>query len=145
MATLPSFSLKWLFVAVAFVALCVAGLTVQSPLWPGLFRTLNIVLFLASIVGVVYARGPDRAFAGGFAICNGTMLVLLLGPWFSAHIGDYLLAKVIWLTTVPGSGLGTVYSAINVQRAQVGNLTTALLAGYMGGLLARHLYLRRPE
>jgi hypothetical protein len=66
----PRFSLRWLLAATALVALCVAGLTVESQFWLALFRTLNLALFLACIVGVVYARGPERAFAGGFAICN---------------------------------------------------------------------------
>jgi hypothetical protein len=64
------------------------------------------------------------------------MLVFIFGPWFSTNIGNNLLANGIW---------HEYGKPIDYQRAQGGNLITALLAGYMGGLLARHLSSRRPE
>jgi hypothetical protein len=42
---------------------------------------------------------------------------------------------------MPGSG----YPTINEQRAVVGNLVLALVVGYGGGLLAKHLHARWLE
>jgi hypothetical protein len=50
-----------------------------------------LVVLGAAILGVIYGRGPRRAFWLGFAIFGWGYLILGFGPWFHLEIQPHLL------------------------------------------------------
>src|SRR5688500_1127412 len=78
------FSLKWLLVAVAFVAVGLVALLNANELWRHAFETAIILLFLTSVVGGVASSGQSRAFWTGCAVFVGGWFVVATGFFVSS-------------------------------------------------------------
>lgn len=74
---MPTFSLKWLLAAVAFVALACVALLHASPLWGACAYAVALLLMLAAPVCVFYRREARRAFWVGFAVFGWGFFALL--------------------------------------------------------------------
>ena len=62
------FSTRGMLVTVSLVAMCCASMLYPSATWVTMLRFLVAVLFLVSVLGVVYRRGERQAFWLGFAL-----------------------------------------------------------------------------
>jgi hypothetical protein len=92
------FSLRWLFVAVAFVAISVVALLNANLYWAGLARTGLIVFLASAIVGGINSRGEKRAFWFGVAIVGwiyrATAIVNCY--WFASDVLSEQLSRAMW-------------------------------------------------
>ena len=77
-----SFGLRQLFVWTAMIALALVALRGASPIWVAAMMGLALLVLAASILLIVFRRGPQRAFWIGFATFGWLYTVLLAaGLW----------------------------------------------------------------
>jgi hypothetical protein len=69
------FSLRWLLVAVAFIAVSVVVLLNANFYWARGMRSVLILSLSLAIVGGIFSQGKSRAFWSGFAICGWIQFV----------------------------------------------------------------------
>src|SRR5262245_57491251 len=74
-----TFSLKWLLIAVAFVALSVVALLNANSVWQSAFENAALVFLLVAIVGMVASMGESRVFWFGCFLFGATYFVLATG------------------------------------------------------------------
>jgi hypothetical protein len=87
----PHLTMVGLMVVVLIVGLDLAALRSPTGLWASALFTMTSGLLVAAILGIVYRRGPRRAFWLGFALFGWTYLLVSDGPWFSAEVQPVLL------------------------------------------------------
>jgi hypothetical protein len=63
-----SFSIKWLFFGVAYIALSLAALLNANELWRIGCRSAVVLTVLIASAGVLWSRGKARAFYGGYVL-----------------------------------------------------------------------------
>jgi hypothetical protein len=91
------FSLRWLFVAVAFVAISVVALLNANSYWAAITRSALLVVLSLAVVGAVFLDGRARAFWIGFEIV-ALFHFLLSGLLFSTPFAPLLSDEVIaWM------------------------------------------------
>ena len=73
------FSLRWLFVAVAFVAISVVALLNANNLWHAAIWDSALLLLLVAFVGGIWSTGHRRAFCFGYFIFAFTYFVFASG------------------------------------------------------------------
>ncbi len=66
-----TFSLRELFLLVAFVAVACAALKFAGSVWWAVLSAFAGLVFLAAAVTALLERGPRQAFAIGFIVCAG--------------------------------------------------------------------------
>lgn len=92
------FSLRWLLVSVAIVAL-VFGLG-SFPIGQGLLGLLLAIMLqgllpTVAIVTAIYGRGDVKAFAIGAAVCSIPILTAEIGPMNLAGLGIATVSQLI--------------------------------------------------
>lgn len=88
------FSLKWLLVLVAYVAVVCASIVYASTFWIDLVALASIGGFCTAVVGAVYAHGRIRAFFGSFAIAWLIFRVATFSQF--AALADFRSASDRW-------------------------------------------------
>ena len=73
-------SIAMLLVYVALIAVGLAALRVSSRLWANVGFSLAVTLLVAAVAGLIYRRGPRRAFWVGFALFGWPYLLMAFGP-----------------------------------------------------------------
>ncbi len=76
--------------AVLACAVGLAALRDADEKWAGTLALLTWAFLGAALLGVIQARGVDRAGWTGFLVFAGGYSVLAFGPWFSEHVGSTL-------------------------------------------------------
>lgn len=161
------FSLRWLFVAILFIAVSVAALLNANELWRIGYRSGVMLAVLIAAAGALWSSGKTRAFCGGyvlFALAFFTNLFgfqsdfitgnaftaihkrsfepiseTVTGPFYpSQYDGDVL--------TVTRQKNGTLLvSAIRPERTEflgVGHAVSTVALGVIGGYVAVWFYSR---
>jgi hypothetical protein len=133
-------SLRQLFILVAVVALAIVSLKYASTFWEAtIYGVALAVFFIAAIVALV-DRGPRQAFAIG-------LTVILLGyailyhnekPATALHLGMPTNALLMYAYMhYPNLFPSTEHVF------QIAHCWWALVLGYLGGHIARFIYVRR--
>ncbi len=86
-----TFSLKWLFLAMAAVGLPAAALFYPNEFWAELFGTGAVLFVLGSTLAALASRRP---FALGCAVGSGLYLLLVNGG-FSDSVGKYVVTETL--------------------------------------------------
>ncbi|MEQ8835925.1 MAG: hypothetical protein RID07_03890 [Lacipirellulaceae bacterium] len=123
-----------------FAAVSCAALMKPDTYWAPLLTNLSVAAQLAAVVACIFAEKSTRAFAAGFAICNGFFLVAEFVPWVGKPVVRNMLPYVFWSRDSPLL-VGEFYS----KRAFMGLLVSGFVYGYGGAVLARRLYQRRSD
>jgi hypothetical protein len=155
-----------LFGVVTFVAVGCAALANPSKGWCACVTTSAFAFLLFAAVLAVYGRSANRAFWLGFVLCGGGYVYLQesfddppfayiydVSPDGPASIDTTTLATT-WLLEVlcerklgfwPSEAKTADEQNIRLRFLRIGQSLWALLFGLAGGLVARHLYLRRER
>ena len=83
------FSLRWLFIAILFLAVSAAALLNANEHWAGAARTAIIVLLSLAAVFAYLASGKYRAFWLGFAVVGTAHFASTRFAAFYYHSNDY--------------------------------------------------------
>jgi hypothetical protein len=88
------FSLRWLFIAILFIALCIVTLLNANRTWSAITHSALIISLSLAIVGGIFSTGSRRAFAAGAAIVGSIYFgaVILYPAW---NLGD-VIAKLVY-------------------------------------------------
>lgn len=149
------FSLAGLSGLVLLAGIAAAAARSPSEAWAnGAFSLAVLVLGLASL-RAAFGRGLARDYWRGFTVMGWGYLFLAFGPWSDVHIAPLLLTKTIGellhgrFMGLVEPGTGRVFYRIIPESQlfmfgyqQIGHALTALLAGLIGGSLARRLAAR---
>jgi hypothetical protein len=159
------FSLRWVFVAVAFAAVSAAALTDGAARWSALLALTSVFALLASILGVIHRRGESRSFWIGFAVFGWAYLVLSqeaiglsealpmnvlftdLYPYFRrTALIDPAGPQPAWVQGVEREN-GQVVAVIVTQYDfhRLGHSVCTILFALLGGMLGRWFHATRPE
>jgi hypothetical protein len=76
---MPRFSLKWLLVIVAYLAITVAALLNANRFWRSSLESAAVELVLIALAGVIWSAGERRAFWGGAFLFGAIYLVWATG------------------------------------------------------------------
>ncbi len=168
MPSQPQVKIAGLLGLVLVAGLSVAALKIANDEWAGGITSLSLFLLIASWLGVLFARGPARAFWTGFALLGWSYVVLIHVPILHEAIGRHLLAPRIsgFLDPLihpepvrpPGVATATGFRSVLLMGglAPVSMLDTltpfgqivialeSLLWAWLGGLFARHAFRSRP-
>lgn len=159
-------SLRELLALVAFVAVACAALKFASYIWLTLVASVAFVCFSVAIILAIFQRGPQQAFAIGFAVMGIGYLVLVFYVWEQKEGSQY----VRWYDGALGTTelLELLYGVIAVERParnvgglsagpvmiphpehqtylRVGQTLWSLTLAYLGGRFARFVWQRRAE
>jgi hypothetical protein len=169
------FSLKWLLVAIAFVAVSLVAMLNANELWQNGFRTAVLFSMLFAVIGALWSVGTVRAFWGGYAIVALCYLTRFFGTdWGSGLITTNALSAIHShaftfteekvenypsiqlrgydgdIVGVPASysdGTATILVVRPKQHSfiEVGHAVLSVVLGVMGGIIAAAFYRRRPK
>jgi hypothetical protein len=128
------FSLRWLFLVTAFVAIscaCLVYATQPVYIWLGIAMQAYLVL---SILGAIYAPRDRRAFWGGCAIIgcayfwNGHTVSHIVDP---RHLENLVLDKIYPMVVRETTGRPW-RSDFNMTGEQLATLIAAFTGGFIG-------------
>jgi len=85
-----NFSLKWMLVAMAYLAVAMMGLVRPTDAWLTVVVTLAVIVLLAATATAFGASGKRRAFTSAFAACGWAYLLLT-----SIHSDDDDLSRLL--------------------------------------------------
>jgi len=154
MADMPRFgySLLALFGFVTFTAMGCAALTNPTSAWLAAIVSHGMACILLAPVAAIYSREDTRAFLAGFAIVAWAyqffFLIDTLG-WRDINVNSLLPTSQ--LLEFLGDLEGLDYEHVkkdgeSMQRLlYIGEMLWTILFGFVGGLVARYLYLRRER
>jgi hypothetical protein len=156
------FTLKGLMIAIVMIGVGIAALVRPTKLWAIVLPFLLLTLCLTAILGLVFRRGPKRAFWVGFAVFGWTYFVLILvlswrfdfvnsGVSFPHAFGESLGIVIGFLMIL---GLGETAKIANFfaefaslvtfvdedSRFLVASSIVGLAFAALGGLIARAFY-----
>jgi hypothetical protein len=147
------FSLRWMLVAVAAVAICMAGLFNASYGWLTAFITIAFLVFAMLLLVAIYCPGAKRAFAIGFIVW-GSMYAGIAGLYlrdesYPYHLPTNQLSFFVYqqierqVGSFPSFGGGVpspIYEPEQETFMTIGTLQWTLLIGVIGGLMAQWLW-----
>jgi hypothetical protein len=169
------FSLKWLLIAIALVAVTLVALLNANDLWQVGFRTAALFTALVAIIGAVWSSGTTRAFCGGYVIVALSFLTNFFGAEWAADLITrdalskihrlafaFTEEKIEYLTRelrdsydgdivgVPASnsdGSATILVVRPKQQhfVEVGHAVLSIVLGVVGGIIAVAFYRRQPK
>jgi hypothetical protein len=125
----PHFSIASLLVVIGVVGIALAALRNPSYLWANVTFSVAIAAIVLAIINTIYARGADRAYWLGFALCGGTYLAICSVPGLRDTVNPRLATEVIFdliYTRVapppppPGQQLGGVWNQNQLAAMGVG-------------------------
>ena len=93
----PQFSIAGLALVILIVAVGLAAIRSGSDAWSGAMFSVMAFAMIASLLGVALARGARRVSWVGFATLGWSYLLLIDVPWLYENVGQFLLAKNLWL------------------------------------------------
>jgi hypothetical protein len=167
------FSLKWLLIAVALVAVSVVALLNANNDWRSMVENAALFAILVATAAAVYSAGERRAFCFGFALFGITYFLVLASPSFSdarerlfTSAGFRIIHKqlfhaksdvVLFREPIDGDVInGTalmqpdgINARVMIVRPKlsdfiaVGNALFCIPFGLLGGVIARAFYRRR--
>ena len=76
---MPTFSLRWLLIAVGYIAFGCAALFSASSFWWILTYSLSLTLLFSALLGTIYRVGAKRAFWVGVSIFGWGYILLMVG------------------------------------------------------------------
>jgi hypothetical protein len=165
---MPRFSLKWLLIAVAYIAISVGALLNANRFWRSSLESSAVALVLIALAGVIWSAGERRAFWGGSLLFGAIYLL-----WSTGLFGltqsirfpptdafSYIHRRSFTPTTeIPESpdlsdidysnefvgGVATlqVIRPGNTVFTAVGNAVLAIPFALLGGVIATAFYRRR--
>jgi hypothetical protein len=91
----PRVTLSALMAFVAFLAIALSSLSEPTDLWSKAIFSLAIAACGLALLGMLFRRGPGRAFWAGFFVFGAGYLTLCFGPWFDTHVMPRLLATPV--------------------------------------------------
>lgn len=165
-------SLRQLFFFMAAVALAIVSLKYASVFWQGFIGLLAMLAVFAAVIIGVFERGPRQAFAIGFSIVVLGYALLILAGLRSQLPTSLLLDRLYpailepgWMVTdsgerVPEATAGRIratYTGPSLSPIQpqnyplpdfyypIGHYWWTMILGYVGGALARFIYIRRKQ
>jgi hypothetical protein len=156
-------SLRQLLTFVTAIAFAIASLRSATPWWQGVVGLVLLLSFFAAVLAAIFERGPQQAFAIGFAVVVlGYALMIVNGRTSMGVRGNTLIYEELegagYLPTTVvlgglydllhregGSRVGRPLAGSPSQSdfARTGHAWWALLLGYLGGSFAWHLDERR--
>src|SRR5262245_55223386 len=74
------FTIKWLFLAVAMLALACAGLMYRTMVWAEIIFAISLLLFSSQFIRAVFAKPAERAGNIAFAVVGISYLLLVTSP-----------------------------------------------------------------
>lgn len=156
------FSIKWMLIGIAGVALACAALVSASDLWAAIVYAATLVCLFVAIVGTAFRRGRHRAFWTGFAVFGWGYFLLMgatlenpLGGRASALPTHPLLMKLhdavaketsVSITRRARAVYENEYVRMTNRRprqrefAKVGHLVLLLLFASAGGLVGQYFF-----
>jgi hypothetical protein len=163
------FSLKWLLIAVAFVAVGLVALLQANNVWRVAFENASLFALLVATSAAVYSLGERRAFCFGFVMFGLTYFLfgffsnsrerLLTTTGLRAIHPKLFEAKsdvIPFEEPIDGDVVGTatmlpggVNARVMIVRPRltdfiaVGNAVVCMVFGLLGGVIARAFYRRR--
>jgi hypothetical protein len=157
----PQLTLASLLGVVAVIALGLAGLLSASTFWTTSAATVTLACLLASALGAILLRGPERSFSLGFAVFGLVYLILVNWDWIGGQFGHDLTAglgeaaermipaPVTAATAAPVRGPSLVpFELIQSRQIRVGNfvqigrMSLAMMFAFLGGIIGRSLQSR---
>jgi hypothetical protein len=154
----PRISLAGMLGVVAVIAIGLASLVSATVFWTSAASTVTLAVLLGALVGTMLLRGPERAYAVGFATFGWAYLLLVNWSWIGAQFGHDLtgglgdLAESLFPTepeppsAAPGRAPTTAsltWMEHSLQRnikignfVQIFRLTMTLLFALLGGFVA---------
>jgi len=79
------FSIQYVLIAIACVAVALTALRYASDFWEGVFYFLVVVFLFSTLLGCIYRKGHLRAGWVGAALFGWLFLVMLQTPWFQNY------------------------------------------------------------
>jgi hypothetical protein len=76
---MSSFSIKWLLLVVAYVAVAIAALLNANDYWRNALHAASLLLVLAAILGTIYSVGQRRAFWTGWLVFGAAWFLPVFG------------------------------------------------------------------
>ena len=143
-----SFSLRAMFLVIAWVGLACASLVKPSQVWASVTGFVSLLLLCFAVLGTVYIRGEWRAFWCGFAILGWGHLFLwelMNHTTFNlptAHLTSQV-NELLFPSFAPMSGAQA--QALVEHRTSFAVAAwwhSSLLLGILGGITARWLCVR---
>lgn len=167
------FSLKWLLVAIAFIAVSLVALLNANEWWRSGFRTAVQFSVLVAVIGAVWSVGTTRAFCGGYAIVTLCWFTRFFGAqWadlvttdalsaihsqafafneekvenYGSHIHMSYDGDIVGVPAVNSDNSATIL-VVRPRRqyfTEVGHAAFSVAFGVVGGFIAVAFYRRRP-
>jgi hypothetical protein len=128
------FSLARLICVVLAIALALAALVNASRGGAALLFTTTLVALLIAPLGILYRRGPKRAFWVGFSFLGSVYLLLAYGPWFSRAVEPELVTTKFMTFVHPIIAKAVPYPESSAGLGGGGFGGGGLGGGGMGGL-----------
>jgi hypothetical protein len=156
-------SLRQMLTFMTAIALAIVSLRFATPWWQGVVGLVLLFSFFAAVLAATFERGPQQAFAIGFAVVVlGYALMIMNGRTSMGVRGNTLNyeelegAGYLPTTVILGELYDVFYrpgrsrnaspiagSPSQSNFARTGHAWWALLLGYLGGSFARRLDERR--
>jgi hypothetical protein len=155
-------SLRQLFIFLTAIAFAIASLRYPTPWWQSVIGLILLFAFFAALIAAIFERGPQQAFALGFAIVVLSYALMIVNgrkaysPQGNMLTYDELHGVGYLPTTVM---LGELYDMLyrggkrnaspaagspsQSNFARTGHAWWGLLLGYLGGSFAQRLDARR--
>lgn len=65
-----SFTLRWLFITILFIAVAIVALLNANPKWVNAFRSMIVIVLPLTTIAAICSTGVKRAFWIGFALAG---------------------------------------------------------------------------
>ena len=142
------FTIGGLMAVVLVLAIGLAALRIANGTWAGLVLLLTHGMLGLAILGVILCKGAERAWWLGFAVFEWGYLNFVTRTWGLLIRGLPTLNLLEWLRSkyglVPDMTSNPRFDE-GVAFAQIGHCLWALLAGILGGVLARLSSRQQPR
>ncbi len=79
-----TFSLKWLLIFVAWLAIALASVKSPSLVWASVLGLVALATLFTAVIAAIFSRGSIRAFAVGYAIVAGGLLFITTSKGFGS-------------------------------------------------------------
>ncbi len=121
-----NFSIKWLLLAVAYVALSVAALLNANDYWRYGFESVAFLLLLTALLGMSFSLRQRRAFWAGWFVFSAA--------WFLFALGLFEFSRGWTARLITTSGLNSLHGHVITPTSEVHRQASQRLAAQ--GLLA---------
>ncbi|HVC92988.1 MAG TPA: hypothetical protein VND64_04820 [Pirellulales bacterium] len=142
------FSLLALFWFIAATAIGCAAVAKPNVFWVSVVASAGLVVLIFVPIGALFCRNAIRAFWAGFALAAWGYMCFRHLHMHSGYSSALLPTTRLLVEFINARGLDFAFGAEPNDAHRllyIGEMLWSLLLGFIGGIVARYLYIRRER